>query len=239
MKGLVLALQFMTRVPINIGIDFNKKNISHMLFFFPFIGLLVGAFTFVPTIFWSEKISQELLAFLNVIFYLVITGALHMDGLSDTADAFLSNRDKEKTKVIMKDSHIGTFGVIAIIIILAAKFFAFKEIALQGFKWDYIFIFVYSKTIAMNAFIYFKSSDASTLFKMFKESANAYLINFANLIVICASILFDYKVLLYLLVELLVFLFIYFISLKKIDGASGDSIGASIELAETISLFII
>lgn len=238
MKGLILALQFMTRVPINIGVDFNKKNIGAMLCFFPVIGLLIGIFTFLPTIFLREKISMDLVALLNIIFYLVMTGALHMDGLSDTADAFLSNRSKERMKAIMKDSTVGTFGVISIVIILAAKFFAFKELAIQGFKWNYIFIFIYSKTIAMNAFIYFKSADSSTLFKTFKESRNTFLINFMNLVVICTSILFDYKVLLYLLVETVIFIIVYLLSLKKIDGATGDTMGASIELAETISLFI-
>lgn len=238
MKGLILALQFMTRVPINIGVDFNKKNIGAMLCFFPVIGLLIGIFTFLPTIFLREKISMDLVALLNIIFYLVMTGALHMDGLSDTADAFLSNRSKERMKAIMKDSTVGTFGVISIVIILAAKFFAFRELAMQGFKWNYIFIFIYSKTIAMNAFIYFKSADSSTLFKTFKESRNTFLINFMNLVVICASILLDYKLLLYLLIEAFVFIAMYYISIKKIDGATGDTMGASIELAETISLFI-
>lgn len=238
MKGLILALQFMTRVPINIGIDFNKKNIGAMLCFFPFIGLIIGLFSFVPTIFLRDKISMDLVALLNIIFYLLITGALHMDGLSDTADAFLSNRSKDRMKAIMKDSTVGTFGVISIVIILAAKFFAFKDIAVQGFKWDYIFIYIYSKTIAMNAFIYFRSADSSTLFKTFKESRNTFLINFMNLVVICTSIIFDYKVLVYLLIEAIVFVLLYLISLKKIDGATGDTIGASVELAETISLFI-
>ncbi len=237
-KGLILALQFMTRVPINIGVDFNKKNIGAMLCFFPFIGLIIGLFTFVPTIFLRDKISMDLVALLNIIFYLLITGALHMDGLSDTADAFLSNRSKDRMKAIMKDSTVGTFGVISIVIILAAKFFAFKDIAVQGFKWDYIFIYIYSKTIAMNAFIYFRSADSSTLFKTFKESRNTFLINFMNLVVICASIIFDYKVLVYLLIEAIVFVLLYLISLKKIDGATGDTVGASVELAETISLFI-
>lgn len=239
MKGLILALQFMTRVPINIGVDFNKKNIGAMLCFFPFIGIIIGLFTFVPTIFLRDKISMDLVALLNIIFYLSITGALHMDGLSDTADAFLSNRSKDRMKAIMKDPGVGTFGVISIVIILAAKFFAFREIALQGFKWDYIFIFVYSKTMAMNAFIYFKSADSSTLFKMFKESRNTFLINFMNFVLIVASILFDYKVLMYLLIEAIIFIIFYIISLKKIDGATGDVIGAVIELSETVNLFII
>lgn len=239
MKGLILALQFMTRVPINIGIDFNKKNIGAMLTFFPLIGFLIALFTFIPSIFLRDNISAELVALLNIIFYLIITGALHMDGLSDTADAFLSNRSKDRMKAIMKDPGVGSFGVISIVIVLAAKFFAFKEIAIQGFKWDYTFIFIYSKLIAMNAFIYFKSADSSTLFKTFKESRSTFLINFANLVIIIASILYDYKVLLYLLVEALIFIIIYIISLKKIDGATGDTMGASIELAETIALFII
>lgn len=239
MKGLILALQFLTRVPINIGIDFNKKNIGAMLCFFPFVGLIIALFTFVPTIFLRDKISMDLLALLNIIFYLSITGALHMDGLSDTADAFLSNRSKDKMKAIMKDSTVGTFGVISIVIVLAAKFFAFRELAFQGFKWEYIFIFIYSKTLAMNAFIYFKSADSSTLFKTFKDSKNIFLINFMNFVIIVASILFDYKVLMYLIIEAIIFIILYIISLKKIDGATGDIIGAAIELSETVNLFII
>ena len=104
---------------------------------------------------------------------------------------------------------------------------------------DYSFVIIYSKLIAIYAVIYFKSADSSTLFKTFKVSRSTFLINFANLVIIIASILYDYKVLLYLLVEALIFIIIYIISLKKIDGATGDTMGASIELAETIALFII
>ena len=151
MKGLILALQFLTRVPINIGIDFNKKNIGAMLCFFPFVGLIIALFTFVPTIFLRDKISMDLLALLNIIFYLAITGALHMDGLSDTADAFLSNRSKDKMKAIMKDSTVGTFGVISIVIVLAAKFFAFRAVS-------YTHLDVYKRQLKSSLWLLFGGS---------------------------------------------------------------------------------
>ena len=60
-----------------------------------------------------------------------------------------------------------------------------------------------------------------------------------NFVIIVASILFDYKVLMYLIIEAIIFIILYIISLKKIDGATGDVIGAAIELSETVNLFII
>ena len=91
----------------------------------------------------------------------------------------------------------------------------------------------------MKKFIYFKSADSSTLFKIFKDSKNTFLINFMNFVIIVASILYNYKVLMYLIIEVIIFTILYIISLKKIDGATGDIVGAAIELSETVTLFII
>ena len=94
-SGLVFSLQFLTRIPLNIQIDCNNRNISKSTFFFPLVGALIGAFSagaYYIMLFMGRDIAS-LSAVLALVF---ITGGLHIDGLSDTCDGFFSSRQKER-----------------------------------------------------------------------------------------------------------------------------------------------
>src|SRR5690554_444266 len=104
-EGLILGIQFLSRIPINKAVDFSEENIRDSLFFFPFIGMLIGAAASL-VFYIAAQFNIEISAFLTVISLIILTGGLHIDGLSDMLDGFLSNRDVKKTLDIMKDSRI-------------------------------------------------------------------------------------------------------------------------------------
>ena len=100
-KGFILALQFLTRIPIKISIDFNDKNIRNSIFFFPLVGGLIGVFGGIIYHYLSP-FNINIASFLTLLFTIILTGGLHIDGLSDTFDGFLANKDKEKTDKVIK-----------------------------------------------------------------------------------------------------------------------------------------
>jgi adenosylcobinamide-GDP ribazoletransferase len=92
-----------------------------MIPFFPVVGLSLGLLTALfdqlATAIWSRPVAS----LLDVLFLAVVTGAFHLDGLGDSADGLLGQRSKEKALTIMKDSRLGTMGLVAIVFGLALK----------------------------------------------------------------------------------------------------------------------
>ena len=123
MDGLILALQFFTRIPIKKEVAFQGKNIGRSLFFLPIIGLAMGMLAAVPVVFLNEY-SKGVSALLSVMILVILTGGLHLDGLADTFDGFLSGREKARVMEIMKDSTLGAFGAVALIFLIVSKLMA-------------------------------------------------------------------------------------------------------------------
>ena len=120
-KGFILSLQFFTRIPINVAIDFNKENIRYSVFFLPLVGFIIGGLG--GLIYYLVSPYNAMIAsFITLLATIILTGGLHLDGLSDTFDGFFSNREKEKVLDIMQDSRIGAFGVLSIILLVLFKF---------------------------------------------------------------------------------------------------------------------
>lgn len=118
MKPLIAALQFLTLIPLGKSAIYDPKG---MVPFFPVVGIIIGSllsiFDFIALNIWPEPVT----AVLDVVFLAVITAALHLDGLGDTADGLLGHRNREKALMVMKDSRIGVMGLVAIVCTLAVK----------------------------------------------------------------------------------------------------------------------
>lgn len=118
MKTLISAIQFLTILPAGKPKIFDAKG---MIPFFPVVGIILGLmvaiFDRLALMLWQEPV----VAVLDVMLLVFLTGAFHLDGLGDTADGLLGHRPKEKALAIMKDSRIGVMGLVAIVCALAIK----------------------------------------------------------------------------------------------------------------------
>ncbi len=128
MKQLIAAIQFLTTIPINKDIEFRP---SQMISYFPVVGLLLGGAVFLLDYLATMVWSVTLVSFLDVVLLIVLTGALHLDGLGDTADALFSHRSREEKLKIMKDSRVGVMGVVSIFCVLILKWGAIQEISVS------------------------------------------------------------------------------------------------------------
>jgi adenosylcobinamide-GDP ribazoletransferase len=96
--------------------------------FFPIVGALLGAAGAGLFIAASLALPVSLAALLTVTFWTVISGVLHEDGLADVADAMRAGRTREKMLAILKDSRIGTYGAVAIVLSIAARWQALEHV---------------------------------------------------------------------------------------------------------------
>jgi adenosylcobinamide-GDP ribazoletransferase len=118
MRYFIAATQFITILPLGKAETFDPPK---MIPYFPIVGILLGIlvvlFDQVVSSLWSIPVAS----LLDVIFMAILTGAFHLDGLGDSADGLLGQRSKEKAFTIMKDSRLGTMGLVAIVFGLALK----------------------------------------------------------------------------------------------------------------------
>lgn len=129
LRILLAAVQFYTRLPVPAWSGYHPHYLSQATRYLPVIGWLVGfisAFTFLVT---SYLFSSSLGILFSMIASILVTGGFHEDGFADACDGFGGGWTKERILEIMKDSRLGTHGVVGLILLLAAKFFSLQQLA--------------------------------------------------------------------------------------------------------------
>lgn len=118
MKQLLAALQFLTIIPIRREIPFEPDR---MVAWFPVVGLCLGAIVAMADhfmiMFWPTAVAS----LIDVFLLAWLTGALHLDGLADSADGLYGQRPREKALAIMKDSRVGAMGLVAVVFCILIK----------------------------------------------------------------------------------------------------------------------
>jgi adenosylcobinamide-GDP ribazoletransferase len=131
-RGLRSAIGFMTILPTGSLGEYRPEDLARATPFFPAAGFLVGAVVALAT-YVGALIDPWLAALLGLTAWVCVTGALHLDGLSDLTDATAaSHRDQERFMAVLKDPHVGAFGVVAIVLQLAAKLILLRFLADAG-----------------------------------------------------------------------------------------------------------
>lgn len=120
MKGLVVAIQFLTRLPTP-RLTVSGAEFAASMRWFPAVGLIVGAIVAAGG--WAgAHLDVWTGAFAALLLWVVVTGALHLDGLGDVADASgAAHKDRERMLAVMSDPHVGSFAVVTIALQLIAK----------------------------------------------------------------------------------------------------------------------
>lgn len=121
MTPFFIALQFLTRLKIVNQTEWSVEDFGKSVVAFPYVGLIIGLILAVLYGILSPFIPLVPLMLIIVIAEFLITGGLHADGLMDTSDGLFSGRERERKLEIMKDSRIGSFGVVAFVFVTLLK----------------------------------------------------------------------------------------------------------------------
>lgn len=129
LKQICFSLVFFTRIRIPFMLDFYGISLGAVAWTYPLIGLLVGGFA--AFVWWGAGalgFSALVAAWLAVGASVLLTGALHEDGLADTADGMAAHRDAARKLDIMRDSRIGAYGVMALVVVLSLRAALYAEV---------------------------------------------------------------------------------------------------------------
>ncbi|MDM7321728.1 MAG: adenosylcobinamide-GDP ribazoletransferase [Gammaproteobacteria bacterium] len=132
MRGLILAIQFLTRLPTPPLRDFDPAELTRSAVWFPLVGIMIGAVV-LTTSWLGARLDPWLGALLGLLAWVWVTGGLHLDGLSDLFDDLgAAHRDPTRLSGVIRDPHIGGMGALALGLQLITKLVLLMLIVREG-----------------------------------------------------------------------------------------------------------
>ncbi|BFM10117.1 adenosylcobinamide-GDP ribazoletransferase [Simiduia litorea] len=238
-----LALMFLTRIPAPVLDTVTDRDQGRALMFFPVIGLLIGM-VLAAILFLLPTAMPLVSAALLLMVWVFITGGLHIDGLADAADAWLGGLgDKERTLEIMKDPRAGSAAIMAVVCVLLVKFAALATFD----RLDCVLAVIVTPIIGrcVPALLFFSTPYARDFGLASPMLHNAEprlcLLVLGGLLLLVSGALFSllawYVVVFWLLLAAVLWA-LRRLMLARIDGVTGDTVGASVEIIEMSALVL-
>lgn len=239
---LLIALQFLTKLPVNLPrIPTPQENAVSALYY-PLVGFIIGVILWTVAVYLPIGIVAK--SVLLTVFWLWLTGGLHLDGLADTVDGFVGGYgDKERTLDIMKDPHIGAMGVMAIVGAILLKFaFIIEILAIKNLE---IFdILILSPILGRVMILWLLLSTPYIRKNGLGSTLSAYLPKKLAITMLILSLFMVVVLPMKMAIIVLIGFFVlgFYLTLwfkKRIGGITGDTIGASVEITEIAILGMI
>ena len=246
------ALMFYTRIPCPKNIDHNPDYLNKASRYFPLIGWIVGSVAFGVFSVFKYLVGPEIAVLFSMIASVLVTGAFHEDGFADVCDGFGGGWTKEKILTIMKDSAIGAYGAIGLILLLLLKYQGLNQLILvskdptfiiYNSQFTILLLFVTGHAISRLAAIsivfthQYSREDASSKSKpiaqsySWREVVGAFFFGLLPLVILSY---FQWQIILVLLPVFVTRFFLARYFQKWIDGYTGDCLGATQQVCELI-----
>lgn len=124
LRLVLTAIQYFTRLPVPRWVGYSERQLNDASRYFPLVGVLVGLFTGAVFVLAVRVFPQPIAVLLAMLSGILLTGGFHEDGLADTCDGFGGGQDRPQILAIMKDSRVGSYGVLGLVFALLLKFSA-------------------------------------------------------------------------------------------------------------------
>jgi adenosylcobinamide-GDP ribazoletransferase len=227
-----IALQFLTRLPVTLAGMPTPEQVGRSLLFYPLVGLLIGLLLLAAQQLLGDS-AVLLQAALLLTLWVGISGGLHLDGLADSADAWVGGfGDKQRTLAIMKDPRSGPIAVVVLVLLLLLKFAALVALLESGAGLLLLLVPWLARCLLPLLFLTTPYVRAGGLGQALAEHLPRRQLPWVLAAHAVAMLLLGWPALLALLVAGTVFFYLRVLMLKRLDGTTGDTAGALVELAE-------
>lgn len=239
LRGFITAVRTLTILPLP-GSD--TPRLADALYYFPLIGALIGGFVSLAAWFFGDILLWPLGAGITgVLVSSLVTRGLHLDGLSDTVDAYFGGATQERRLEIMKDPHVGAFGVTAITLALLIKTASLAQLAVCG-HWAWIpvpFILSRLTQVLLAVTLPYARAEGGTAEALVKGALPSHFISGIILTLILCGALMQLCALFWFVVAILVGLLLARWMKRVFGGVTGDLLGFANELLECSLLLIL
>jgi adenosylcobinamide-GDP ribazoletransferase len=233
-RRLILAIQFLTRLPTPQVKDFRQEDLSRSAVYYPLVGAIIGVLLALPLYALGER--PWLAGALTLLMWVWVTGALHLDGLGDVADAFgAAHRNPQRFLEVLKDPHLGVFGVVTLIMQLLLKFVLLAELAVSPGWFGIVLVPVWARWGTLWWSQRLPSLHADGMGERFSWQLGPHAMWLWAALLAVLTAVFAWPLLAALLLVPLVALYWR----RTLGGISGDCLGASVEVVETLLLLVL
>lgn len=238
-KPFLIAVQFLTRIPITFKKPPTEQQIGYSLTYYPLVGLLLGMMLIGLCSLFSLWTTAWINAALVLTVWILLTGGLHLDGLADSVDAWVGGMgDRDRTLVIMKDSNCGPMGVIAIVLVILLKFVALATL-FAAQQWFAVAIAIaLARTSLVLLFLttpYVRNSGLGSYLAAY-HSRHGCIVAISMAILLITFFIKNGLIL--IVIAILTFLLCRRLMISRIGGTTGDTAGALVEVFETMVLLV-
>lgn len=240
-RNCVAAFRFLTILPFPGSFGSAGEDLRGSLPWFSLVGLVLGGITAAGAWLAWQFLPVPVAAVALTFFLLSFSGAMHLDGLADTADGFFSARGRQEMLAIMRDSRIGVMGVAALVLVLLFKIACLGALSQDAVVRAGLLIPLAGRTalilmVTLLPYVRVEGGLATTLYV--GRSSWAVLLALAVLVVAGYAALSLSGIAAVAAAMLAVLVFAWYCR-RKIGGATGDTLGASCELAEAMVALVL
>jgi len=237
MLPLWIALQFLSSLPVRLPGMPEPEQLGRSLLFYPLVGLLFGV------ILWALNLALAgapllLHTALLLTVWVLLSGALHLDGLADSADAWLGGfGDRERTLTIMKDPRSGPIAVVTLVLVLLLKFAALLALIEQGHGLMLIVVPVLGRAALLGLFLttpYVRAGGLGQALADHLPRKTGWQMLGAS--ALGCLLIAGFHAVVALVISLAVFVWLRRVMMRRLGGTTGDTAGALLELLEMVVL---
>ncbi|MHA6233873.1 adenosylcobinamide-GDP ribazoletransferase [Pseudomonas fluorescens group sp. PF-69] len=232
-----IALQFLSSLPVRLPGMPAPQELGRSLLFYPLVGLLFGGILWALN--WLMLGAPLLLhAVLLLTVWVLLSGALHLDGLADSADAWLGGfGDRERTLAIMKDPRSGPIAVVTLVLVLLLKFAALLALIEQQHAVALIIVPLLGRSALLGLFLttpYVRAGGlGQALADHLPRSAGKQVLAVSGLACMLIAGLSGFFA---VVLAVVLFAWLRQVMLRRLGGTTGDTAGALLELLEVAML---
>ena len=238
--SFLAALQFLTSLPVKR--DIPPEKLGQATAWFPVVGLILGLILAVLDWLLGMVLPDGVVNAFLIVALVMLTGALHLDGLADTCDGLAGYRTREERLEIMRDSRTGAFGVVGIVLVLLVEYVSLNSVPLELKTPVLLFMPVVSRWAMVYAVFAFPYARPEGLGAAYKKSTRWPQFTIATGITIVIAILFFpfFSIMGLILVPAVCIIAtaLAFYLKHKLGGLTGDCYGAINEVAEVAALVL-
>lgn len=235
MKSLVAAIAFLTRIPVGRLVALDAADVARSAGWFPLVGVLLGTMYWAAAALLKGHLPVGVVAVVLVLVDAAATGALHFDGLADSADGFGGGRNREDVLRIMRDHAIGSYGATALVVLVALKVTAYASLLTRS-NWMPALILTPAlgrwSILLLTAALPYARTSASVVTSMGRLS----LIQGTVLMVVALLVARSIRAGGAAGVVVGVSAVFGFYCRRRIGGITGDTLGANVQLSECAAL---
>lgn len=240
-KNIVRAISLITRIPIKSDFVSHTNPKTDISWAYPIVGIILAIpISILGYILLTLGFDSGVISGVLIITLVFLTGAMHEDGLADTADGFWGGWTKDARLEIMKDSRIGTYGVLALVFSILLRWYCLKLIIDQNLLFVAVTVSIILSRSLMSCYMWVtpNAKEKGLSFNTGRPNDISAIVAFTLGAAVTLLMVGFTGIFLLVLGSLLVWLS-KIISLHKIDGQTGDTIGAVQQICELVILLSI